>query len=248
MADPFQKVKPGDPVMLPAEAWNAALDAAANDRDLRRAVGDMAPSIARTPTYVKVYNTTAATLPRYHAAWLGTNSFDSKIPYGSFDEWQRDPTLNCYTPSYSPSAGDIPWVVTMEPIQPGMIGRAVLLGIVPTLVQIRGSTHRYVNIDGESTLIYPRSRATSTRAAILWKAPAPAVSTDIYWCYLLLTQTVAGGGVKVMGRLFDGSYTTVVESAQTLVFWNQGSQFAFSNTSSVSTEISIWYTGPVTIP
>lgn len=182
MADAFQKVSVGEPLMIPAAAWNAALDAAEAYRALRD--GSNTPHTSYDPLTLLIKNSSGSDLDRFSVVSVqGTSSVPMVNATDNLEEFQRKPNLEAVTPSGSTGAIGI----LMEPIANGLLGHALIAGITPCKVNVTDSSHWYADAtSGSST--YLTSAASGGRAVVLWKESG----TGTKWAYVLLDR--AGGG------------------------------------------------------
>ena len=162
MGDAFKKVQAGQKLDVPAEAWNAFLDAARAERSRRHNVAQDAGEEFRQTGIVKVRNDTGANQPRYAVLAL------------------RDPII---TPEYNEQefkhrvtfVGEKPaapvkcerFAVLLEPLRAGKIGCGVVAGVTPVRVDVVRETDRFAELV-EDVTAHLRSSAFGL-SRVLWK-------------------------------------------------------------------------------
>jgi len=115
----YAKVRPGQPLAIPAEAYNAMLDAAIAYKNSRHtwASGDTLPT---TPPTIKILNATPNDVPRFGVIGLGQPIV---LPSENLTQF--------HTPAFRgilPAPGK-PFAITAAPIPAGTIGPAIVTGI-----------------------------------------------------------------------------------------------------------------------
>ena len=163
MGDAFRKVRSGQPLAIPAPAYNAFIDAAVAERrrERDRGGGPLAESVPRG--LVLVRNDADETIEPYHAlAITGV----LVVP----DENDQERTFHSRTPLTGEVAAEearpLSFVLTTQPIEPGQLGRCVLTGVTPARVYIANELDTTCELAPEETIL------TSTPMGgvpILWK-------------------------------------------------------------------------------
>ena len=191
MSDGFKKVRPGEPVRVAASAWNRIIDQVVT-KPRFDGEGSAWPE---TNFRVRCRNSTATGVARWGILQI-TGVLESPTGVGSqFEQW---PGVVGVTPEGGVSAGAA-YVVAVEPIPAGAIGRAAIDGVVQCKLDIQDAGHKYATIkDGSSSEL---KTASSGEASILWKEDG--TGTD-KWGLVRLGPN-AGGGVKI-GKI-TGTWT-----------------------------------------
>jgi len=164
MADTLRKVRPGEPLRIPAAAYNAFVDAA---HLARRFSSDSRGDSNLPPIHehlVLVRNDTGDDLPRFGAMGIAGPIIEPGEE-GNTDEFKRRAALIgaliTVTDDY---AGR--FVVAREPIPSGRIGLAVVRGVTPSIVNIVSEEHFHADT-------YPDEQHLRSgfagAARILWK-------------------------------------------------------------------------------
>lgn len=161
--DDLKHVMPGDPLAIPATAFNTMIDAARAFRARARGHGADAPAAGRdrlTPALeVFVRNDTGASLPAWSCVALGDPLISAvDAPLGV----RRTPAFACHTPA----AAAEPFAITAEPIADGKLGRAVVLGVVPADVNVTDESHGFAGPKAAQQVL---EGGESGPAQILWK-------------------------------------------------------------------------------
>lgn len=101
----------------------------------------------------------------------------------------------------TPTASDVAFAITEEPIPAGQYGRAVVLGVVPCDVNITDTGHGYAAPVSGSTVL---TSAATGPARILWSEGGTGTQKAV----VLIDRQGAGSGSVMSGEvLFSTSYT-----------------------------------------
>ncbi len=127
MSDPFRKVKSGDPLTIPATAYNAMLDAAlANLRQPNRP----APVRGDQGVHVLVQNETGYALEQFEVLGIEGPVFN---PREQADAFQQTPVLRGVVPA---KRHEGKFVVMQEATSPGGVARACISGLTVARVYV----------------------------------------------------------------------------------------------------------------
>ena len=124
MSDIFKKVQPGQRLQIPAETYNAFVDAVRDQRsrqhNLLRDVEDQ----FRQSTIIKVKNTSGDDLDRF-----GILAFEDPIvgPDDNLQQFKNQVNLHGVTPLDSCKR----FCVLLEPLEKDAIGRGIVAGATP---------------------------------------------------------------------------------------------------------------------
>ena len=178
--DALRKVAPGESLRIPAGAYNAFIDAAQDFQRRQRDHSSQAKDAPQIPGTVYIRNDSGADRARYEVLGVSGPLF----PIGSLDGSFRDVTaLTGVVPTEAGHKGR--FVVLVEPIRAGQVGRALAVGVCPVLVNWTDPAHKYADVaDGNPG--YLLSSETGS-AAILWGDFMPGLA----W---MLVRLPAGGG------------------------------------------------------
>jgi hypothetical protein len=157
MADAFRKVKSGDPLVIPAAAYNAMLDAAiANMRSSSK------PSQVRgeQSSHVLVRNETGYPLEQFEILGIEGPAFH---PRNQPDAFQQTPVLRGVTPMERHKGK---FVVVQEPASPGSVVRACVSGL--TVARVYTEDSQPTACDIEEGYTYDFTGGSTGGASILW--------------------------------------------------------------------------------
>lgn len=194
MSDDFRKVQPGDPLRIPAPAYNAFLDASAFAKARSTAPTRSPNGGVQDRSLVLVRNDTGLDQPQGRVLEIGDILVD--IP----DAGDAAKVLQgVVIEGLAPTAGNSgALVILRDSIPEGRIGRAALEGVVPARIVLESVDHRFADVTAGSTLL--RSRAFG-RFEILSRPPGVAASAgdaDLRWA---LVRRLAGESVRFLARI-----------------------------------------------
>lgn len=195
--DPLKKVQPGERLNIPAEAYNAFIDAARATRG-QQALGSEADAFSRQTPLAKVRNLTGANRERFSVVGLSQPIIP---PADNLAEFLRQTTFDGVMPS---SGYEHRFGILLEPLAANKIGLAALAGVVPVRVHFTSDDHKYAVIkNGDATRL---KSAPSGEARILWHEDFPE-STEppnvTLWALVLL-------GTERQPRIVAGTTNAVV--------------------------------------
>ena len=96
MGDQFRKVLPGDPLKIPAEAWNALVDLSQDQKNQRHDQLSQTEGTSRQTTLAKVRNQTGVDLDRFSIVALGAPII---TPAANLTEFKRQVSFQGLVPS-----------------------------------------------------------------------------------------------------------------------------------------------------
>lgn len=157
MGDPFKKARPGQPLEIPAEAYNAFVETAlAHKRSqLSHTVGSQHAAPANT---IKVRNETGQAVPRFGVIGLGEPII---LPSTNLAEFQSQVAFR----GTLPQPGK-PFAITQEPIPAGAVGAVILTGTTPVRITV---TEETLVTAGPTDAVNNLITAPNGPARILWK-------------------------------------------------------------------------------
>lgn len=190
MADPFQKVRPGQALRIPAAAYNAFVDAAAGHRRRERdsrAAAALEP-LARGLALVR--NDSEEAIEPYHAL-----AITGVLVEPGEDDQER--TFQGRMPLTGDLAGEdsppMSFVIPQQPIEPGEIGRCVLSGVTPAIVLIRDESDQTCELAPDETTL---ASTPLGGAPILWKEEG----TGLKWAVVEIGRPSLGRITAVLGQ------------------------------------------------
>jgi hypothetical protein len=167
MGDQFRKVQPGDPLKIPAEAWNALVDLSQQQKNKRHNQLTEAEGTSRQTTLAKVRNQTGIDLDRFSVVALGTPII---TPAANLVEFKRQVSFQGLVPNATtgPRFG-----VLLEPLKNNLIGTAAVAGCVLARVLVGSIAYACAEtVDGQNG--YLRS-VPHGPASVLWIETTGAV-------------------------------------------------------------------------
>jgi hypothetical protein len=143
MGDPFRKVSPGDPLVIPAAAYNTFVDTARDYLDRRNDQGQEAHPAARDSGIVLVRNDID---PPQAADRFWVLGIDGPVisPMDNLDEFSNRVVLSGAVPWISTYRGR--FVVLLEPLAAGAIGLGVVAGVCPVKVYVNDENHQFADV------------------------------------------------------------------------------------------------------
>ena len=126
-------VKPGDPLRIPAQTYNAMVDAARATRSGASGLASSGIPGQHLPAadVVLVRNDSGVAQDRFDVLGIDEPII---LPADNEPEWQRRIALSCVTPAVDTHEGR--FVVLLEPLADGAIGRAAAGGVVHARVDV----------------------------------------------------------------------------------------------------------------
>jgi hypothetical protein len=175
----IEKVKSGDPLVIPAATYNTFIDAA---RDYLARQQDQAQSArpgARLSGIVLVRNGSGGDRGRFDVLGVAGAVFD---PAAGLDAFKNCPALSGVTPSASSHTGR--FVILLEPLAAGAIGQAVASGVCIVRVQVDDATLQLADVkNGDATCLKTSRIGSST---ILWRQSG----TGTVWAVVRLANGI----------------------------------------------------------
>jgi len=175
----LRKVMPGESLQIPASAYNAFVDAAADHRNRMTGL-ERHPGLSTAPGgIVMVRNTSGSDRARFDVMGIEGPVI---LPADNLVEFINRVALDCDLPGEDHRDT---FVVLMDPLPSGAMGRAWASGVCPVRIDMAGgSALRYAaGIEGVSTHLAARRRGA---AAILWREG----SSGVQWAVIRLGTPV----------------------------------------------------------
>ena len=157
MTDVFRKVKSGDPLVIPAAAYNAMLDAAIANM---RSQGKPSPIRGEQGGHVQVLNETGYPLEQFEILGIEGPAFH---PRNQPDAFQQTPVLRGVVPREKHKGK---FVVIQEPAAPGNVVRACVSGLTVARVYTEDSQPKACDIEEGYT--YDFTGGSTGGASVLW--------------------------------------------------------------------------------
>lgn len=226
MADPLRKVRRGEPLSIPAEAWNRLIDIARADGSDRLLAGAEQAAGRRDLDVALVKNTSARDLPLWGGIALGPPVFPPAS--GETGSLPQDFAERTVLEGREPTACAGRGAILLQPLAPGAIGRAVVSGILCCRVRVSATGMRraaFVPWDASAESLYPLAdhagplellwaeQGTGVRYAVAMvggsdrrflaaiQSSAAIAGASNRWNYTV--RTWAYGGLTSAGRLIE---------------------------------------------
>jgi len=192
MADAFRKVRSGQPLVIPARAYNAFVDAAVSQRRRERDRGAGPLTEAMPRGLVLVRNDSGETIEPYRVLAITGVLVEP-------GEGDQERTFHSRTPLTGDVATEasrpLSFVLATQPIEPGELGRCVLTGVTPARVFVTNE------LDTTCELVPDETVLTSTPMGgvpILWKEEG-AGGTGERWAVIEMGRPSAGRVTAILG-------------------------------------------------
>jgi len=181
MSDGLKKVQSGQPLVIPASAYNAFIDAALDFRQRTAHLGQGAQPSFSQASIVLIRNDSGSNQNRMAVLGIDTPIID---PSANEEEFKNRVALSCVAPAVDTHEGK--FVVLAEPIASGKIGRAYAAGVCPVKIDVPDEDHewRYAEITDGVTANLKVSMQGS--AGILWRAGG----TGVQWAVVRLGKPI----------------------------------------------------------
>lgn len=160
MPDAFHKVRTGEPLRIPAMAYNAFIDAARYVRQQEQdQTGDRVGLNLRR---IRIKNTTRDELPRFGVLAIDEPLID---PEDNLNGFRNTIAFSGVRPDKTQHLGR--FAILLEPALQDKIVLAVATGVCPVKIDVVSDDHQYADIKDEATDTLQSSHFGSAR--ILWK-------------------------------------------------------------------------------
>jgi len=175
--DSMMKVQTGSPLVIPAQAYNAFIDAAADYRRRTARIGQKSEPSQRQASIVLVRNDSGSDQNRLAVLGIDTPIISSAA---NEDEFKNRVALSCVTPTANTHEGK--FVVLAEPLASGKIGRAYAAGVCPVQIDVPDEDHEYSFAEIADGITDNLNAAHYGSASILWRAGG----TGVQWAVVRL--------------------------------------------------------------
>ncbi len=143
----FDNVYPGQPLVIPAQVWNAMLDAAlANRYGDKQKPGELPRG--RSPGIIRIRNDSGAAVDRFGVLGLNGPLFTAT---DNLAEFQRVGAFSGVTPV--PGTHEGKFAILQEPLGIGAIGSAMVSGITPVQITVSGALAAFAEIAATSATL-----------------------------------------------------------------------------------------------
>jgi hypothetical protein len=177
MGDTLRKVKPGDPLAIPAATFNTFVDSARDYLQRRHNQRGQATPSGRHNCIIHVRNDSGADRERYEVLGIDSPIFD---PASDEEAFKNAPAMAGVTPAEADHAGK--FVVLLEPVAAGELALAVAAGAVPARVDVPDEDFPYRLAEVTDASAANLTAVKRGSAAILWRAGG----TGVQWALVRL--------------------------------------------------------------
>lgn len=200
---PLQKVKPGDPLRIPADTFNSFIDAAADLRARQQSRLQERLGAVSDSGIVRVRNDSGADRDRFNVLVI------TGVVLSPTDNAQAFKNQTVFTAAAPTSPDDENMVVLQEPLKDNCIGRAIVAGVSIVQIAVQDSGDTYASlIAGDAAKL---TSGTKGCARILYKESG----TGIKWAVVQFPASAAGGSefINALITAAEGSVPPYVYSA-----------------------------------
>lgn len=166
MADAMKKVSTGDPLRIPAQAYNAFIDAARDFQQRTAQIGQQATPGYRSAGIVLVKNESGEARQRFDVLGLGEPVILPDAGDAAEQSFKNAVAFRGDLPDETEHKGK--FVILAEPLATNAIGRAYLAGVTAVRLRLEDSAQKVKAaeiIDADATALQPSSGGS---AAVLW--------------------------------------------------------------------------------
>lgn len=202
MAANLNKVRPGDPLRIPADTWNTVIDATAAWQRRQRNI-EVPDAGHRDTGSIVVKNTSGVDKARFTVLGLTSPLF---LPHEALASFQAQVAIAGVTPTTDHTGK---FAILLEPIPNGKLGRAAIDGVVVVRVKMNSEGDRYADVLPGNGLRLQSAAAGAL--SLLWVQPvAQRDDPTIAW--------VIGrfGGAGGTAQTWKWAKVTAVQSAMFL--------------------------------
>jgi len=177
MGDAMKKVKPGDPLVIPAATFNTFIDSARDFLARQHQQAQAGTPSGRHNCIVLVRNDSGSDRERFDVLGISGPVFD---PASDDEAFKNYPVMTGVTPVEDDHRGK--FVILLEPVPAGKLARAVAAGVVPARANVPDEDfpYRLAEVtDGSAAHLTAVKRGS---AAILWREGG----TGVQWALVRL--------------------------------------------------------------
>lgn len=184
----MRKVKPGDPLQIPAQTWNTFIDVAEAFQRQQHAVRRTPQRDLLNTGILLVRNTSGAARPRFGVLGIAGPVIN---PDDNLPEFQGQVALRGVVPT-AEHVGR--FVVLLEPLADGAIGRACVDGLCAARVEVASASDRLADCAiGQAEKLVANPAGT---ARLLWVAPPTSGYPYTGWAVVQLGCGGSGSTVQ----------------------------------------------------
>ena len=181
MSDGLKKVQTGQPLVIPARAYNAFIDAALDFRQRTAHLGQGAQPSFSQASIVLIRNDSGSNQNRMAVLGVDAPIID---PSANEEEFKNRVALSCVAPAADTHEGK--FVVLAEPIASGKIGRAYAAGVCPVKIDVPDEDHEWRFAELADGVTANLKVSMQGSAGILWRAGG----TGVQWAVVRLGKPI----------------------------------------------------------
>jgi len=179
MGDPMKKVKPGEPLAIPAATFNTFVDAARDFLARRHQQAQAGTPSGRHNCIVLVRNDSVFDRERFEVLGIDGSVFD---PGTDIEAFKNHPVMTGVMPVEPDHRGK--FVVLLEPVASGELAHAVAAGVVPARINVPDEDYPYYLAEVTNGSPVNLAVAKVGSATILWRQGG----TGVQWALLRLGE------------------------------------------------------------
>lgn len=195
MGDAMRKVKPGDPLVIPAATFNTFIDSARDFLSRQHQQAQAGTPSGKHNCIVLVRNDSGADRERFDVLGISGPVFD---PGSDAEAFKNYPAMTGVTPAEDDHQGK--FVILLEPVLAGKLVRAVAAGVVPARVDVPDEDYPYRLADITDGSAANLTAAKVGSAAILWREGG----TGVQWALVRLGNLPQSGVFPVDLAQYSG--------------------------------------------
>lgn len=176
MGDAMRKVQAGQPMAIPAAAYNSFIDAAADYQSRQQSTHSKMSPTGPQANRITVRNDSSYDLVVGTALGFGDPII---TPDDNLEEFKSRIVLSVVLPTVAQHSGR--FVVLAEPIGQNELGQAYIHGACPAFLDVQDETHGYADITADFPLLQTNG---GHGAEIIWKQSG----TGLKWGILRLSK------------------------------------------------------------
>jgi len=168
----LKKVSPGDPLRIPASTFNLFVDAAKDFQNRQQQIRRKNTRDVHDSNIVLIKNNSGADRDRFDVLGIDGVLF---TPTDNIEQFKNQVILQGVTPTTASHQGK--FVILLEPIHSGKIGRAWINGTCPAHINVSAETDSYADVKDSD----PASLQSSSEglARIVWKESGTGVKWGV---------------------------------------------------------------------
>ena len=193
-----KKVISGQPLSIPADAYNSFIDAAADMRSRHNSNDVNKEPLTGQPT-ILIRNDSEHDVDRFGILGLGRSLI---LPENNLDEFQNQVSFSGVLPDTADHKNK--FVILTEPVASGEIGRGLITGISLIHIQVDKDDHTHATIRTGITGLFSMKSSDLGLARILWREGGMGSQ----WAIVAIGGSGGGGGstvqqFQIISTIFD---------------------------------------------